>query len=252
MNRSAPAAASTRASVHSVSPEKASARPPVLDPQGVAGGAGGMDDLEGGHAKAVDLGRDAFPQLDDLHLEGRLAPGGGGVERLLGLAQPVGESRRARQGERFRAAGAVVRVAEQERQAAEVVAVQVGDQDGADGRRFDAAALHRRERRGAAVEQRRRQWTVAGLPAEQEAGVQPAAAAEGVAAAQHLKPERHAGSRSRSCAATPAAMAAGALERMRGFPIGQTSVSARSSRRPAFRSLCRNRARLLAEPMSPT
>ena len=71
-------------------------------------------------------------------------------------------------------------------------------------------------------------------------------------AADHPPAVRHAGNRSRSWAATPVAMAAGVLDRICGSPIGHTSASVRSSGRPALRSLCANRARLLEEPMSPT
>lgn len=58
--------------------------------------------------------------------------------------------------------------------------------------------------------------------------------------------------RSRSWAAMPAAMAAGCFERIAGMPMGHTSSAMRSSAMPASRSLRRNRARLLADPMSPT
>lgn len=50
----------------------------------------------------------------------------------------------------------------------------------------------------------------------------------------------------------PAAMAAGCFERIVVMPMGQTSVSIRADATPASRSLRANRARLLAEPMSPT
>ena len=58
--------------------------------------------------------------------------------------------------------------------------------------------------------------------------------------------------RSRSWAAMPAAMAAGCFERIAGMPMGHTSSAMRSSAMPASRSLRLNRARLLADPMSPT
>ena len=62
----------------------------------------------------------------------------------------------------------------------------------------------------------------------------------------------HGFARSRSWAAMPAAMAAGSFERIAGIPTGQTSSVMRSSATPASRRRRVNRARLLAEPMSPT
>jgi hypothetical protein len=80
----------------------------------------------------------------------------------------------------------VLRLEQQKRQAAEMIAVEMAEEHPVDGRGLDAEAAHGDERGGAAVDQ---EALAAG--GHEEAGLQTAAAAERVAAAQH--PDRHPG-----------------------------------------------------------
>jgi len=54
------------------------------------------------------------------------------------------------------------------------------------------------------------------------------------------------------CAATAAAITGGSLPAIPGAPIGQTSLATRASANPAVRSWLTKRARLVAEPITPT
>ena len=72
-------------------------------------------------------------------------------------------------------------IEQEEWQAGKVVAMKMGDQDEIDVVAHDAAALQRRDRGGAAIDQE-----IDGLSGNVEAGILPAAGAEGIAAADKL------------------------------------------------------------------
>jgi len=77
-------------------------------------------------------------------------------------------------------------VEEKERQAAEVVAMQVGEQKGVDGVGINALAVHGNQRRWPAVHE-----VTDGAVVHQDAGLEPAAAAKGVAGPQETHSRRH-------------------------------------------------------------
>ena len=93
--------------------------------------------------------------------------------------QPVAEARRARERERPSAPAHQMRVEQEERQAAEMIAMQVAHQHRLDAVGLDAETLERDQRGRPAIDQEARFRC-----RHQEAGVIPAAAAEGVAAAE--------------------------------------------------------------------
>jgi len=75
-------------------------------------------------------------------------------------------------------------IQDQERQSAEVVSVQVGQEDPADLRRVHAGSLHRDQRRRAAVDEKS-----AVCVAQEKAGLEAPPASERVACPQELKPD---------------------------------------------------------------
>ncbi len=117
-------------------------------------------------------------QFGDLDAEPAAGGRGAGEQELHGLTEAAGGSRRAGDGKRLDATGELP-VEDEEGQAAEVVAVQVGDEHGTDLAGVESQALEGAERRGAAVQQHRGSSGAAQV----DAGLVPAAAAEGVAAA---------------------------------------------------------------------
>src|SRR5207244_8123147 len=103
------------------------------------------------------------------------SPGREGKYHLHGLAHARPDTRRPRHDQR---PGPALELAieDQERHAAEVVTVQVGQDHRVDRLRLDAEAPHRDQRRGAAIEKH-----LARARLEVDAGLEAAAAAERVA-----------------------------------------------------------------------
>ena len=123
----------------------------------------------------ADRRRRALGQLDEV---GGETPGHrrrAREEHLHRRLDAGADARRARDDQRPRAP-AELAIQHEERHAAEVVAVQVAQDDPADLARIDAGALQRDERGGAAVEE-----DGIARPREMQARLKPAAAAEGVA-----------------------------------------------------------------------
>ena len=126
----------------------------------------------------------ALRQLDPLQREARRHHVRAGEERLADLRQPLPQVARPGDGQRPLALGRQHRVDEQERHAAAVVAVQVGEQDGIDRVGGDPLLGQGDERGGPEVDRHPR----AG-PVHQDASLEPPPAAERVAAAD--EPDRH-------------------------------------------------------------
>ena len=95
--------------------------------------------------------------------------------------------------ERRRAFAQVTRLEQEVDEPGVVVAVKMSEGDRPDRARIDAEALHREQPGRAAVDQQPRR-----LSGEEEAGVEAAAAAQGIAAAENVKLESRHGSRSRA------------------------------------------------------
>src|SRR6516225_11233714 len=98
------------------------------------------------------------------------------------LAQPFPQARRPRHRQRCRPAADQLCVQNKERQAAEMVAVQMRYEDGFDRIRLDAKASNGNHRRGATVNQELGQFS-----GYVEARVETAAAAKGIATTEELK-----------------------------------------------------------------
>ena len=103
-------------------------------------------------------------------------------QHLHCLAQPVPQARRPGHRQRGRAAADQLCVQNKERQAAEMVAVQMRYEDGFDRIRLDAEAPNGNHRRGAAVNQE-----LGRSSGYVKACVEPPAAAKGVATTEELQ-----------------------------------------------------------------
>jgi hypothetical protein len=103
------------------------------------------------HAHAGDLGRLSRLPLDEGGHESPLDPRGAGEQRLQRGGHPGLDASRSRHHQRTHAA-AELAVEQDERHAAEVVAMQVRDQDRVDGGRVDAGPAQRDQGGGAAVQ----------------------------------------------------------------------------------------------------
>src|SRR5262249_58723958 len=91
-------------------------------------------------AQCPELGGGALRQRDDRKVEGEL-DGGEMLERRLERAHvPALDAGRPRQGERTRAPGEM-RLEHEVRDAAEMIAMEMGDQDGVDGVARDGEPL---------------------------------------------------------------------------------------------------------------
>src|SRR5215471_6415803 len=89
-------------------------------------------------------------QLDRVDAEAAGCRGRAREQALHGVGQAAGDARRAGHGERCGAAGELA-VEDEERQAAEVIAVQVRNEDGGDLARVESEAFQSAERGSAAV-----------------------------------------------------------------------------------------------------
>src|SRR5437773_2216762 len=119
---------------------------------------------------------------DELSLDLRRAR----EEHLHGLGEALAEPGRADQRQRRRPPAVELPVQDHERKAAEMIAVQMRDEDGADAIGIDVEPSHRDHARGAALDEERARGRL-----HEEAGVESSAAPEGVAASE--KPEPHGG-----------------------------------------------------------
>lgn len=160
----------------------------AVDAQRVGRCTARVDDGVGRHHDQADLRGGALGQLDELDGEALLGARGPREEHLHRVADARLDARRAGDDERPCAPRDELGVQDEEGQAAEVIAVEVADEDGLDVVRIDVEAAHRDERRRAAVEQ-----DGAGCGSDEDARLEPPAAAEGVAAAKELH-RHHAGS----------------------------------------------------------
>jgi hypothetical protein len=125
-------------------------------------------------------------EFADLQREFARRLGRAGEHGLHDHHQPLLEARRASHGERCGAAAHELGVEQEEGQAGEMVAMQVAHQHGRNRVGFDLPFADRHHRGSAAVDQH-----VAVLPTfEMEAGIEAAAAAEGVAGAKELQAHR--------------------------------------------------------------
>src|SRR2546425_9338408 len=134
------------------------------------------------HRHPVDLDRLAGDDLANLGVELPLDLRGAGEEDFHRLDEALAKARRADERERRRPPAVELRVQNEEGEAAEMIAVEMRDEDGADAVGIDAEPPHRDHARGAALDQER-----AGGRLDEKAGVEPSAAAEGVAAPEELK-----------------------------------------------------------------
>jgi hypothetical protein len=109
-----------------------------------------------------------------------------GEEDLLHLAHAAAEVLRTGNNERPCALGAEHGVHQHERHPAAVIAMQMGEEDRVDRIVLDALLRHGDQRRGAEIH------AEAGLRAiDHDAGLEPTAAAEGVAGADEPNGDRH-------------------------------------------------------------
>ena len=99
-----------------------------------------------------------------------------GKEHFQRRIEPRPRPRRTGDQQRLFPAGEKLRVEQEERQPAEMIAVQMREDDRVDAVGIDALPFQRRHGRGAAVDQQR---ALGGL--QEEAGIEPATRAEGVA-----------------------------------------------------------------------
>jgi hypothetical protein len=88
--------------------------------------------------------------------------------------------------ERFAALAEELGIQHEERNAAEVIGMEMGDHDQADGVALDPQLLQRHQRRSAAVDQQ-----VGPFTGKVKAGVEPAARPEGIAAPDELQRQCH-------------------------------------------------------------
>ena len=150
----------------------------VREPQRGRRRARAMDHLGGDERMAEHVG--ALPRRDLHHLPGKppLRPARLREEHFQRGIEPRARAGRPRDQQRPFAAREKLRVEQQERQAAEMIAVQMRQHDAVDPVRIEPARLQRRQSRGAAIDQQRALGRF-----QPEAGVEAAARAEGVAGA---------------------------------------------------------------------
>src|SRR5262245_42183202 len=158
--------------------------PCPLDAQGIGRRAALVLDWEPGDREGAERGGGARLELDEIGLESTRHPGRAREQHLHRCRQPLPSARRAGDGEE-RLAPRELAVEDEEGEPAEVVAVQMREEDAADGDGIDAGRLERDERCRAAVDE-----DAAVLrPLEAEAGLEEAAGAEGVGGAEDAEPE---------------------------------------------------------------
>src|SRR5713101_7473003 len=150
----------------------------VRDPHGGRGRAGLVHHFHGVDRESEKFGRRAGNDLDDPPW---ISPGNRGRSRKEDFERGVetlARPRRSRDEERTRTAAQEMAVHHQENDTAEMVAMQMAEQDALDSIGIDTSCLKGRERGGAAIEQ---QITSQCLDAE--AGIEAAAGTERVARA---------------------------------------------------------------------
>lgn len=138
---------------------------------------------------SLDLLRYARLKLTIVDEEVALYPGRARKENFHRGHQPVANAGRPHDGERSSAAADQLRVEDEERQPAKVIAVKMANKYSADRVRIDAEFAQGDHRRRAAIDQKR-----IGRAAHVEAGMEASTAAESVARSQklhiHWKPRR--------------------------------------------------------------
>ncbi len=152
----------------------------VVHAKGVRRGAARVDHRERPDRQSTHRDRHAVRELQELDREAPRDRGGAGKEDLHRRLHALAHAGRARDGERHGPAPELP-VEDQERERAEVVAMQVREGDRADRRRIDVGPPHGDERGGPAVDEQ--------APAralEEQAGLEAAAAPEGVAGAEDV------------------------------------------------------------------
>ncbi len=121
----------------------------------------------------------------DRHVETPGHAGRSGEQAFHRLAEPLGERLRPDDRERALALAHELRIHQHENETGEMIAVQMADHHRIDAVRVDAELAHRDHRGGAAVDEEPR------IPVfDQEAGVEPPAAAEGIAASEKAQLHR--------------------------------------------------------------
>src|SRR5262249_32041526 len=129
-----------------------------------------------------------MPDLDFHHLPGKVPFVGGRAwkKHFHCLIEPRPRARRSRDQKRPLTLGQELRVEQEERQPAEMIAVQMRENDTVNAVEIDTARLERHQRRCSAIDQQR----AAGC-FEQEAGIESAAGAECITRSDHGQPHRH-------------------------------------------------------------
>src|SRR3954468_1430933 len=150
---------------------------PIVEADSGRGRARGVDDLGRENFKPAEPVRRPARHLGDLEGKAPLVVGRAGEENLEGGAQALRRSDRPENGERLVSPAVELRVEEEEGQAAEMVSVQVAEDDAVEAVRIEPHALQGDERGRAEIERHRR-----GPRLEPEARVRPAPRAEGVTA----------------------------------------------------------------------
>jgi hypothetical protein len=140
-----------------------------------------MLDEERRRGGRADGGRPAVLEHDEMHREAPRRARGPGKEHFHRRGHPLDDAGRARDRER-RGPPAELAVEDEEREATEVIAVEVRHDDGTDRRRIHPCSLERDERRRATVDKE------AGAgPAEEQTGLEAVAAAKGIPRTEELK-----------------------------------------------------------------
>jgi hypothetical protein len=140
-----------------------------------------VHDRQRRHPQRPELGRGALGQRDDAQVEGELDLGEMLERRLERAHIPALDAGRPGKRERARAL-AEMRLEHEVGDAAEMIAVEMRDQDRVDGAARNAEPLEPDQRGGAAIDQK-----VRALAHHVEAGVEAAARAERVPAADELQ-----------------------------------------------------------------
>jgi hypothetical protein len=133
------------------------------------------------HGNPVDDDRLSSLDLTDFGRELAFDSGGAGEKQLHELRKTIFEARWADQRERCSAPAVELCIQNEERQTAEVIPVQVRNENRGDAVWIDPEFADRDQARSAAIDQEATRLAI-----HIEAGVEPAAAAKGVSAAEEL------------------------------------------------------------------
>ena len=153
--------------------------PRASDPVGVGGGAAAVDHPDGKDGQIPQGGDRTFGQFHIIDGEFPLDRGRSGIEDLHCLADALFQARGAGDEERGFTAADELGVDDEKGDAAEMVPVEMGDQDAIDCCGADPRVFHRDQRRGAAVDEEADSTGI-----DMDARLEPAPAPEVVSAAQ--------------------------------------------------------------------